>query len=471
MRDRRTGLRAALSRRVSPALALILLASVGLGSSFVTWGLLIGPLAVGGTSAFAAGEPSAGVMRVALRPDLSGPPEQPADGSLHGPPRPPPVAAARARPREELEVASGKIPRGGTLSGSLRAQGVSPATIHRIVETARPVFDFRRAAPGDGYTLAQRPDGALVEFTYRYSPFESVRVVRKDGELVAEREELEVRRRRARIAGVIRSSFYDAILELDASPQLAQHFVDIFAWDVDFSRAVQPGDEFAILYERRYRVDGSREILEGPGRILAARYTDAQGPREVVYFETEDGHGGYYRPDGSSVQRQFLAAPLRYSRISSSYTHSRWHPILKVSRPHHGIDYAAPRGTPVWAVADGVVSFRGRNGGFGRLVKIRHPNGYESYYAHLSRYADGLHPGLRVEQKQIIGYVGASGLATGPHVCFRVARNGRYVNPRSVESPAGPPVPEEQLPEFATRRDELLRELDGSPELETLEAL
>lgn len=471
MRDRRTGLRAALSRRVSPALALILLASVGLGSSFVTWALLIGPLAVGGTPAFAAGEPSEGLMRVALRPDLSGAPG-PSNGDLHGSqPAPASVAAAQEREREELEVASGEIPRGGTLSGSLREQGVPPEAIHRIVEASRPVFDFRRAAPGDSYTLSRRPGGALVEFTYRYSPFESVRVVREDGELVAHREELELRRRRARIAGVIRSSFYDAILELDASPRLAQHFVDIFAWDVDFSRAVQPGDEFAILYERRYRVDGSREILEGPGRILAARYTDAEGPREVVYFETEDGRGGYYRPDGSSVQRQFLAAPLRYSRISSSYTHSRYHPILKISRPHQGIDYAAPSGTPVWAVADGVVSFRGRNGGFGRLVKIRHPNGYESYYAHLSRYADGLHTGMRVEQKQIIGYVGASGLATGPHVCFRVARNGHYVNPRSVESPAGPPVPEEQLPEFAVRRDDLLRQLDGPSELETLEAL
>jgi len=180
-----------------------------------------------------------------------------------------------------------------------------------------------------------------------------------------------------------------------------------------------------------------------------------------VYFETQEGHGGYYRPDGTSVEGQFLMAPLRHARVSSSYSAARRHPILKITRPHHGIDYAAPTGTPVWAVADGEVIYRARAGGFGNLVKIRHANGYVSYYAHLSRYAKHLKVGQKVAQKQVIGYVGQTGLATGPHVCFRVAKNGQYVNPARLRTPAGEPVPSELGETFRAASAILLAELDA----------
>jgi murein DD-endopeptidase MepM/ murein hydrolase activator NlpD len=166
-----------------------------------------------------------------------------------------------------------------------------------------------------------------------------------------------------------------------------------------------------------------------PGRILAARFQNQEGDYTAVYFETPDGRGGYYRPDGSSVEGQFLMAPLRHARITSSYSSARRHPILKITRPHRGIDYAASIGTPVMSVADGVVVQRSWTGGNGNLVQIRHANGYVSSYAHLSRYADGLRVGDRVEQKQVIGFVGQTGLATGPHVCFRIQKNGKYVDP------------------------------------------
>ena len=154
-------------------------------------------------------------------------------------------------------------------------------------------------------------------------------------------------------------------------------------------------------------------------------------------------------------------APLRYSRISSRYSSARHHPILKVTRPHHGIDYAAPQGTPVFAVAQGEVIHKSRAGGFGNLVKIRHANGYTSYYAHLSRFSSGLRLGQSVSQKQVVGYVGKTGLATGPHVCFRVAKNGKYVNPARISSPAGPPLPPEVQDEFRLRSDQLLAALDS----------
>ena len=174
---------------------------------------------------------------------------------------------------------------------------------------------------------------------------------------------------------------------------------------------------------------------------------------------------------GPSVQGQFLKAPLHYTRISSRFSSARRHPILKVTRPHHGIDYAAPSGTPLWTVADGEVIYRGWAGGFGNLVKVRHDNGYVSYYAHLSRFAPGLRVGAQVHQKQLIGYVGKSGLATGPHVCFRIAKNGRYVNPARLRTPAGDPIPEALMPLFGGSRDLLLAELNGASLAATQEAL
>jgi murein DD-endopeptidase MepM/ murein hydrolase activator NlpD len=174
----------------------------------------------------------------------------------------------------------------------------------------------------------------------------------------------------------------------------------------------------------------------------------------------EAGRGSYFRPDGTSVERAFLVAPLRYSRISSTYTTARRHPILNVTRRHPGIDYAAAEGSQLWSVADGTVIYRGPAGASGNLVKVRHSNGYVSHYAHLSRFADGLSVGQHVGQKEVIGYVGHTGLATGPHVCFRVTKNGRYVNPMAIRSPAAEPIEAPQSPEFASARDQLLAALD-----------
>ena len=246
---------------------------------------------------------------------------------------------------------------------------------------------------------------------------------------------------------------------------LANDFADVFAWDIDFSRHSRPGDDFQILYERLYRTDDEGEqVYVKPGRILAAHYRGANGEYSVLYYEPEPGRGGYFRPDGTSVEGAFLMAPLRHARITSSYSRARRHPILKVTRPHHGIDYAAAIGMPVWSVATGEVIYRGWAGGFGNLVKVKHNNGYVSYYAHLSRFAKGLRVGDRIAQKQVLGYVGQTGLATGPHVCFRVQKNGRYVNPAELRTPAGESVKPTLLATFYAARDLLLSELDDRPQ-------
>jgi len=384
----------------------------------------------------------------------------------------PEVAAPAPPPAPTRIITHGELRRGDTLAAAMRRENVAPEVIHAVVEQAAAIFDFRRSQPGHRFRLVQDLDGQVVDFRYQLSNVQSIHVHLVEGAFLTEREDAELVPRVSLIAGVVTSSLYDSLLALGEGPQLANDFANVFAWDVDFSRSVQAGDEFRILYERLYRVDDDgNESYVGPGRILAARYGGSVGEHTAVYYEAGEGHGGYYRADGSSVERQFLMAPLSYSRISSSYTSARRHPILNVTRPHYGIDYAAKEGSPVWSIADGEVIYRGWAGGFGNLVKIRHAKGYVSYYAHLSGFARGLRVGDHVRQKQVIGRVGHTGLATGPHVCFRVTRNGSYVNPARVEAPAAKPIPDENRDEFYAVRDELLSELDAGPFVATGDAL
>jgi murein DD-endopeptidase MepM/ murein hydrolase activator NlpD len=375
------------------------------------------------------------------------------------PPAEPEAAAAQPA---AVKVSSGTLKYGSTLASSLRSHGVSPQAIDLIARSMSQHFDFRKARPGHSYSLSRDEAGELVDFRYRTTETSSYLMVRDGEDWRVRREEAAMVPRAVRLAGVVSTTLYGAVVALGENGQLASDFADVFAWDIDFQRSVQPGDAFQIVYERLYRTesDGS-EVYARPGRILAASYEGTAGHHKAVYFEPSEGHGGYYRPDGTSVERSFLMAPLRHARVSSSYSQARRHPILKVTRPHHGIDYAAPLGAPVWAVADGEVIYRARAGGFGNLVKVKHSNGFVSYYAHLSRFAKGMRMGDRVEQKQVIGYVGQTGLATGPHVCFRVARNGQYVNPARLRTPAGEPVPPELLPTFRNATALLLAELGG----------
>jgi len=361
-------------------------------------------------------------------------------------------------------IIEGRLKRGTTLGSEMRRSGVSSDLIHRITRAMAEDFDFRRSQPGHTFRVVLDAQGELHDFHYFTSQTDGYHVSRVDGVYRVERDVTQLVAIVSRLAGTVVTSLYDSIRDLGASPQLATDFTDIFAWDIDFSRVVHRGDEFRILYERLYvvRDDGSREFVR-PGSILAAEYVGAAGNFTAVYFEPEEGRGAYYRPDGTSVERSFLLSPLRFGRISSRYTSARRHPILKVTRPHYGIDYAAPSGTPVWAVADGQVIYRSAAGGFGNLVKVRHANGYVSYYSHLSRFPKSLQVGDRVHQKQLVGYVGATGLATGPHVCFRVTHNGKYVDPLKLRSPEGKSVPHEVTHLFQGTRDILLAELDGTP--------
>lgn len=374
-------------------------------------------------------------------------------------------------PDDHLDVVRGEIRAGESLHSTLTRMGVSGSTVHEIAVEMRPVFDFRYSKPGDRFRLARRADGGVVDFEYRTSATEGFQLYRVGDELVAHPLEVRLVRRVERLAGVVANSVYNAIRTLGESGSLAHQFSELFAWELDFNRDVRPGDEFRILYERLYQADGDGdEVYVGPGRILAAQYR-SRDVHTAIHYEWEEQNGGYYRPDGSALERQFLRAPLKYTRITSPFTWSRLHPILRVRRPHLGVDYGAPYGTPVWSVADGEVIKKSRMGGMGKTVKVRHANGYVSTYGHLQRYPQGMRVGDPVRRKQVIGYVGSTGLATGPHLHYDLKKDGKAVNPAKVKTPPAPPIPESQFEAFAATRDTTLTELDPTPIASLGEAL
>jgi murein DD-endopeptidase MepM/ murein hydrolase activator NlpD len=388
-------------------------------------------------------------------------------------------AVVSAQPRTpvppRLQISEGALGRGETLARALGDEGLSSQSIHEISRSLAPHFDFRRSQPGHEFRVARDAQGQVVWFDYLTAPNTGWRLEREAGVFEVSRKEARLVPRNARIKGLVTTTLYGAVTDLGEDGQLAYDFADVFAWDIDFQRAVRAGDAFEVLYERMYRLEANgKESYVGPGRILAARYDGAAGRHEAVYFETSHGRGGYYHPDGTSVEGQFLMSPIWQSRgrVTSPYSNARRHPILKITRPHHGIDYAAPTGTPIWAIADGTVIHRGRAGGFGNLVKIQHRNGYVSLYAHMSRFAKDLRVGQSVRQKQVIGYVGQTGLATGPHVCFRLSKDDRYVNPANLRGLAtGAPVPRALMSRFESARHMLLAELDGTRRTAKAEAV
>jgi murein DD-endopeptidase MepM/ murein hydrolase activator NlpD len=362
-----------------------------------------------------------------------------------------------------LTIVTGRVPRNGTLSGALRGSGVAPEMVETVARSLRGVFDVRGARPGDFYALIRDASGQILSFEFQRGRAEVYRVERDSvGNLIASREAAALERRVIQLGGVVKRSLFDALTDLGESPALVHAFTDIFAWDFDFSTQTRPGDEFRLVFEKFYDKDGFVRY----GRVQAAEYRAARRDFVAVWFEDENGAGGYYSPDGNSLRRSFLAAPLKYSRISSRYTMSRLHPILHSRRPHEGVDYAAPVGTPVWAVADGEVVFAGWSGGFGRTIRVKHRSGYVSCYGHLSSYARGLRVGQQVAQKQLIGFVGASGLATGPHLDFRLAHNGQFIDPLRLKIDSGEPVPPRARSRFAKVKEARLAELrEAQPSL------
>lgn len=267
-----------------------------------------------------------------------------------------------------------------------------------------------------------------------------------------------------RVAGRIESSFYDALQSTGETPALAAQLVEIFAWDVDFFR-LQKGDWFSAITERQYS-DGK---LTGYGPITGAQFHHNGETYEAFRFVAANGNPGYYSSNGSPLRKQFLRSPLKFSRITSGYSNRRFHPVLGIFRAHPAIDYGAPVGTPVMVTADGVVVSASRGRGEGNMVRVRHANGMETYYLHLSRFASGIRAGAHVHQGQVIAYVGQTGLATGPHLDYRMKRNGQYLNPLHLKAAPADPLTGTALAAFKAEASRI-RPLLPNPDLQTASA-
>lgn len=362
------------------------------------------------------------------------------------PPKPAPPAPSR--------VLSGTIGRNATLGGLL-GEALSPAGVHSLVETARPLYDLARLSVGRPFSLSLTPNGMLTAFSYGIDELRTLHIRRQGDALRAEVVTRSYETRVETVRGEIMSSLFGAVEDAGEEDQLAVDLAAIFEWDVDFNTELQGGDSFRVAVEKlsldgqfaRYGAILSAELLRGQRVLRAVRFETARGP-------------DYFSPEGLSLRKEFLRSPLKFSRISSRFSHSRLHPILHERRPHLGVDFAAPEGTPVRAAAAGLVTEAGWSGGFGKMVRIRHGRGMETLYGHLSRIA--VKAGERVEQGATLGAVGSTGLATGPHLDYRTIKNGAFVNPLTIQPPPADPIPASARAAFEATRDRELALLEAT---------
>ncbi|MDE3154958.1 MAG: M23 family metallopeptidase [Acidobacteriota bacterium] len=366
-------------------------------------------------------------------------------------------SSAPARPARTTDVAlapdqtvlTAKVPRNATLSTLLHAQDLSDATVTSVIQSTRQVFDPRQLMPDHDYKIARALDGQLRDFEYQIDNDRILRVAYHPGDdeagaYAATIVSLPKQTVEAVAAGAISSdtpSLFEAIDAAGESTGLAMELADVFGGVIDFNVDLQPGDRFKVAFAKEVR--HGRVLDYGP--IQAAEFDNGGRRLVAIRFTPAGGAPGYYDEDGRSLKRFFLKSPLKFEphpRITSRFSRSRYHPILHVYRAHLGVDYHAPIGSPVVAVAGGIVLSAGWDGEGGRMVHLRHSNGYQTYYLHLSSITKGLRPGVRVTQGEVIGRSGQSGLTTGPHLDFRIRHDGRFENPVGVfrSLPPGDPI-------------------------------
>jgi murein DD-endopeptidase MepM/ murein hydrolase activator NlpD len=318
-------------------------------------------------------------------------------------------------------------------------------------------LDARRLMPGTVFDGRIAGDGRLERLRVMLDRRTEVFLELDGEEIRVDRVVRPLEHRLLRVEGILDSSLFAAVTEAGAEPELAVRVAEIFQWDIDFFRDIRKGDSFIVLVDQ-LSIDSEPF---GYGQVFAARFICQGRQHHAVLYQNEDERLGYYDLEGRPLRKQFLRSPLKLSRITSRFSMRRFHPVHKRYMPHYGVDYGAPIGTPVHVTSDGAVSFVGRNGGAGRMVSVRHPNGYETSYLHLRSYGSGISRGARVRQGQVIGYVGTSGTSSGPHLDYRVRLNGRWVNPLSIASPPAEPLEATSLEGFLEHTIALVQVLDG----------
>ncbi len=341
------------------------------------------------------------------------------------------------------------VPSGLNVTDFLQGMGMGRATVLAVVEAARPVYDLARLRAGNQMIIARTIAGDLLSLRYQIDPDRMLWVSSRGDAYRAEIKEIPSTLETVRIEGEIRDSLFNAVEDAGERAELAIRLSEIFGWDLDFYTDPRKGDTFRVVIEKRTYTNGQPPAY---GKLFAAEYKNAGTPYQAVLFRDPDGRSAYYAPDGKSLQKAFLRSPLKFSApITSHFSKSRFHPILKIHRPHLGIDYGAPIGAPVQSIGDGRIVFAGRKGGAGNIVHIKHTNGYETMYMHLSKIL--VRNGAHVGQGERIGLVGMTGLATGPHLDFRILQNGAYRNFESLRLPPANPVAKRDMAEFMAVRD------------------
>lgn len=349
----------------------------------------------------------------------------------------------------------------GTVIGDyLGRYGVAAREIPLLLDTVRPVYDLARIRAGNFFEFALNRDRLLTSFKYHIDEDSFLEVHKQDGRWSAERKEYPYSWQDVFVEGTIRDNLFNEIERLGEKPGLAVDLAELFAWDIDFYADLQDGDTFRILFRKKY-LDGQPA---GYGPILAAEFVNNGQAFKAIRFVFPDGKAEYYTPDGQAVRKELLKSPLKMGTITSRFSYHRKHPTLKIYRPHLGVDIAAPIGTPVHAAGEGTVTFAGYRGQAGRMVEVRHPNGYLTQYLHLYRFAPGTRPGSRVSQGQVIAYVGSSGESTGPHLDYRIKLHNAYVNPLKQQFQRARPLPDGYLPQFQVLALSRLRVLDAPGE-------
>lgn len=354
---------------------------------------------------------------------------------------------------------AGMVAKNTSFFDLMLACSLSPQEIKNIERKAKDVYDFRRIYPGQEYELYTGSGGGLERLTFVISDENYIEVTKNGEEIAAERKSypFEIAHRTA--SGIITHSLFVSLQEQKLPLEIGAKLGDIFAWDIDFFTDLHKNDYFRLIYEEKTRDDGLAKI----GNIIAAEFNTRGESHYALLFENETGMPDYFDGEGKSLRKQLLKAPLSYTRISSNFSRRRYHPVLHHYSPHLGIDYAAPAGTPVQTTGDGTVMTATRNKANGKYVKIKHNNNYISYYLHLSRFGKGIKSGVKVKQGQVIGYVGSTGYATGAHLDYRVKKNGRFVNPRSLKLPPAKPVTAENMAAFTVLRERFIVALAGIP--------
>lgn len=358
-------------------------------------------------------------------------------------------------------VATGEVASGDSMGRILRREGMGAGAADELIRALSGTLDFAKIRPGQGFTLRFDTQGVLQEFEFQVSKVRRVRAIRgPDGKLKAEKLDASTELRQESLGGSIEGSLYRSLQRAGEDTNLVSFFVDVFAYDLNFYVDTHPGDTYRMIVEKEYLGD---EFI-GYGRVLAAEYAGKAGTHRAFWWKQPGNEDGkYYSEDGKSVEKTFLKTPLKFARVSSKFNPKRMHPVLHVTKGHWGTDYAAPPGTPIWSAAPGRITFRGRRGGAGNCVIIKHENNLQTVYMHMKNFKKGQKVGTRVRAKDVIGYVGSTGLATGPHLHFGIKKNGHYIDPQKMKMNRGAGVARKHMPRYRQETEKLVAVLGEIP--------